>query len=84
VGRSPGVRLVDLRGNVDSRLRRLHEPRGSERSSMGSYSPSRVWRASGPMRPGRALLEELFSPLPRMVLPLSACPAAPAQGALGD
>ncbi len=27
----PRVRLVDLRGNVDSRLRRLHEPRGAAR-----------------------------------------------------
>ncbi|HXN09978.1 MAG TPA: hypothetical protein VN859_01960, partial [Steroidobacteraceae bacterium] len=31
---------------------------------------------------GRALLQELLVPLPRMVLPLSASPGAPAQGAL--
>jgi hydroxymethylbilane synthase len=78
-----GIRLVDLRGNVDSRLRRLHEPRGSARQLDGIVLAfaglARLWGDEA----GRALLEQLFSPLPRMVLPLSACPAAPAQGALG-
>src|ERR1039457_5247892 len=77
------IRLVDLRGNVDSRLRRLHEPRGSPRQLDGIVLAfaglARLWGDEA----GRALLEQLFSPLPRMVLPLSACPAAPAQGALG-
>ncbi|HEX2792067.1 MAG TPA: hydroxymethylbilane synthase, partial [Steroidobacteraceae bacterium] len=76
------VRLVDLRGNVDSRLRRLREPRGSARHVDGIVLAfaglARLW-ADGA---GQALMRELFSGLPRMVLPLSACPAAPAQGAL--
>ncbi len=77
-----GVRLVDLRGNVDSRLRRLHEPRGAERQLDGI-----VLAVAGLMRlwadqAGQELLARLFAPLPRMLLPLSACPAAPAQGAL--
>jgi hydroxymethylbilane synthase len=80
---APGVRLVDLRGNVDSRLRRLHEPRGSARQLDGIVLAfaglARLWAD----QTGRALLEELLGPLPRMVLPLSACPTAPAQGALG-
>jgi len=80
---APGVRLVDLRGNVDSRLRRLHEPRGSARQLDGIVLAfaglARLWADPG----GRPLLEELLGPLPRMLLPLSACPAAPAQGALG-
>jgi hydroxymethylbilane synthase len=79
----PRIRVVDLRGNVDSRLRRLHEPRGSERQLDGIVLAfaglARLWADEA----GRALLAQLFSPLPRMVLPLSACPAAPAQGALG-
>ncbi len=77
-----GIRLVDLRGNVDSRLRRLHEPRGSARALDGIVLAfaglARLWADEQ----GRALLERLFAPLPRMVLPLSVCPAAPAQGAL--
>ncbi|HEY6451192.1 MAG TPA: hydroxymethylbilane synthase [Steroidobacteraceae bacterium] len=80
---APALRVVELRGNVDSRLRRLHEPRGAARQLDGIVLAfaglARLWADPG----GRALLEELFVPLPRMLLPLSACPAAPAQGALG-
>jgi hydroxymethylbilane synthase len=76
------VRLVELRGNVDSRLRRLHEPRGSARQIDGVVLAfaglARLWADES----GRALLQELLVPLPRMVLPLSASPGAPAQGAL--
>jgi hydroxymethylbilane synthase len=76
------VRLVDLRGNVDSRLRRLREPRGSTRQLDGIVLAfaglARLW-ADGA---GQVLLRELLPPLPRMLLPLSECPAAPAQGAL--
>jgi hydroxymethylbilane synthase len=77
------IRLAELRGNVDSRLRRLHEPRGAARHLDGIVLAfaglARLWADEA----GRGLLEQLFSPLPRMVLPLSACPTAPAQGALG-
>lgn len=78
------VELVALRGNVDSRLRRLREPRGSERQLDGVIlafaGVSRLWQdvsvGAGP------LLRELLAGLPRMLLPLNLCPAAPAQGAL--
>jgi hydroxymethylbilane synthase len=77
------IRLAELRGNVDSRLRRLHESRGSARQLDGIVLAfaglARLWADEA----GRGLLEQLFSPLPRMVLPLSSCPSAPAQGALG-
>jgi hydroxymethylbilane synthase len=76
------VSLVELRGNVDSRLRRLHESRGSARHLDGIVLAfaglARLWADAA----GNVLLRELLSPLPRMVLPLSDCPAAPAQGAL--
>jgi hydroxymethylbilane synthase len=76
------VRRVELRGNVDSRLRRLHEPRGSARHLDGIVLAfaglARLWADPA----GQQLLRELLPPLPSMVLPLSACPAAPAQGAL--
>jgi hydroxymethylbilane synthase len=78
----PRVRLVELRGNVDSRLRRLHEPRGSARHLDGIVLAfaglTRLWADVA----GQQLLRELLSPLPRMVLPLAGCPTAPAQGAL--
>jgi hydroxymethylbilane synthase len=76
------VRLVELRGNVDSRLRRLHQPRGSARHLDGVVLAfaglARLWADAA----GQTLLRELLSPLPRMVLPLGPCPSAPAQGAL--
>ncbi|HEX4024013.1 MAG TPA: hypothetical protein VHX52_04815 [Steroidobacteraceae bacterium] len=75
------VRLVELRGNVDSRLRRLHEPRGSPRQLDGVVLAfagiARLWADEA----SRAQIAPLLS-VPRMVLPLSACPSAPAQGAL--
>ena len=75
------ARLVQLRGNVDSRLRRLHEPRGSARQLDGVVLAfagiARLWADEAI----RAQVAPLLS-VPRMVLPLSACPSAPAQGAL--
>src|SRR5580765_8016423 len=83
-GGAPRVELRELRGNVDTRLRRLREPRGSERQLDGVVLAfaglARLWQdeAVG----AGAILRELLHGLPRMVLPLDACPAAPAQGAL--
>src|SRR3984957_18250470 len=69
---NPQVRVVDLRGNVDSRLRRLPQPRGHAAHVDGIVLAfaglARLW--SEPST--RALLGELYSPLPRMLLPLSA------------
>ena len=81
---APRVQLCELRGNVDTRLRRLREPRGSERQLDGVILAfaglSRLWQdeAVG----AAAVLRELLAGLPRMLLPLTLCPAAPAQGAL--
>jgi hydroxymethylbilane synthase len=78
------VELCELRGNVDTRLRRLREPRGSERQLDGVVLAfaglARLWQDET-FGAGK-LLRELLAGLPRMVLPLSSCPAAPAQGAL--
>ncbi|MGH8206566.1 MAG: hydroxymethylbilane synthase [Steroidobacteraceae bacterium] len=75
------VRLVKLRGNVDSRLRRLHEPRDSARQLDGVVLAfaglARLWADEA----ARAQVAPLLS-VPRVLLPLSACPSAPAQGAL--
>ncbi|HTP38868.1 MAG TPA: hydroxymethylbilane synthase [Steroidobacteraceae bacterium] len=79
------VALVPLRGNVDTRLRRVLEPRGSERHLDGVILAfaglARLWRDAGGTGGGE-VLRGLLAGLPRMLLPLSACPTAPAQGAL--
>ncbi len=83
-GRAARVQLCELRGNVDTRLRRLRERRGTERHLDGVVLAfaglARLWQdeavGAGP------ILRELLDGLPRMVLPLDWCPAAPAQGAL--
>ncbi|HLK70360.1 MAG TPA: hydroxymethylbilane synthase [Steroidobacteraceae bacterium] len=81
-GRSGRVELVELRGNVDSRLRRLHEPRSSTRQLDGVVLAfaglARLFADEGT----RAALQSLLRGLPRMIVPLSVCPPAPAQGAL--
>ncbi len=83
-GGAASIELTDLRGNVDSRLRRLHDARGSSRQLDGVVLAfaglARLWQDAGS---GHALLTELLAGLPRMLIPLTACPAAPAQGALG-
>jgi hydroxymethylbilane synthase len=81
---APRIELCELRGNVDTRLRRLREPRGSERQLDGVILAfaglSRLWQDESVG--AAAILRELLAGLPRMLLPLNLCPAAPAQGAL--
>jgi hydroxymethylbilane synthase len=80
------ITLEPLRGNVDSRLRRLREPRGSERQLDGIVLAlaglTRLYADTTTERQGRKLLTELLQELPLMVLPLTDNPAAPGQGAL--
>jgi hydroxymethylbilane synthase len=80
----PAVQLCELRGNVDTRLRRVREPRGAERHLDGVVLALAGLARLGADESvgGRALLAELLAGLPRMLLPLTACPGAPAQGAL--
>jgi hypothetical protein len=80
------IELVTLRGNVDSRLRRLREPRGSERQLDGVVLAfaglSRLFADTTTEREGQKLLRELLDGLHVMVLPLTDVPGAPGQGAL--
>jgi hypothetical protein len=77
---------VNLRGNVDSRLRRLHEPRGTDRQLDGVVLAmaglSRLFADTATERQGRQLLTGLLEGLNVMVLPLTDSPGAPGQGAL--
>lgn len=78
----PSVNLVEIRGNVNTRLSRVQEPVGSERHLDGVVLAFagliRLWADEK----GRAELQRLFKGTRWMVLPLKECPAAPAQGAL--
>jgi hydroxymethylbilane synthase len=79
------VECVEIRGNVDTRLGRVHEPEGSARRLDGVVLAFagliRLWRdarADG----GRDKLRPLLQDVRWMVLPLTDCPSAPGQGAL--
>jgi hydroxymethylbilane synthase len=80
------ITLTNLRGNVDTRLRRLHEPRGAERHLDGVVLAlsglSRLFADTITERQGRTLLGGLLQGLHLMVLPLTDSPGAPGQGAL--
>ena len=81
-GRKPKIELVDIRGNVNTRLSRVHEPEGAPKHLDGV-----VLALAGLIRltndqAGGAELEKLLQGTRWMILPLRECPAAPAQGAL--
>jgi hydroxymethylbilane synthase len=79
------VECVEIRGNVDTRLGRLHEPDGSARHLDGVVLAFagliRLWRDTRPQG-GREKLQRLLENIRWMVLPLTDCPSAPGQGAL--
>jgi hydroxymethylbilane synthase len=81
-GRAPLCELVEIRGNVNTRLGRVHEPAGNERALDGVVLAFagliRLWNDDA----GRKELSKLLTGVRWMILPLRESPAAPAQGAL--
>lgn len=84
-GANARLNWLEIRGNVDTRLARLHEPKASERKLdavvLALAGLVRLWhddRRDG----GHAKLERLLKGVRWMVLPLAECPTAPGQGAL--
>jgi hydroxymethylbilane synthase len=78
----PILEWVEIRGNVNTRLSRVHEPLDSPK-----YLDAVVLAFAGMIRlwadtQGRAELSRLLTHVRWMVLPLQECPAAPGQGAL--
>ncbi len=76
------LQFIEIRGNVNTRLARLHEKEGSEK-----HLDAVVLAAAGLIRlwndmQGRMELKKLLDRTRGMILPLSECPAAPGQGAL--
>ncbi len=78
----PAPEFIPIRGNIDTRLSRIHLPVGEERHLdavvLALAGLSRLWTSSH----GKERLEALLSGIRWMVLPLGECPTAPAQGAL--
>jgi hydroxymethylbilane synthase len=79
---APRFEWVEIRGNVNTRLSRLHEPEGSERRLDGVVLAlaglDRLWVDAE----ARIELEKLMRGLRWMIAPVTQSPAAPAQGAL--
>jgi hydroxymethylbilane synthase len=76
------LEFLEIRGNVNTRLSRLHEPLGSDRQL-----DAVVLAMAGLIRlfsneVSRAEIETLLQNARWMVLPLRECPTAPGQGAL--
>lgn len=80
--KTPKLAFLEIRGNVNTRLSRVHEPDGSERQLdavvLAFAGLIRLWNDEA----GRAELTKLLEGVRWMVLPLRECPTAPAQGAL--
>lgn len=81
-GQKPKLQFIEIRGNVNTRLSRIHEPLDS-----AQYLDGVVLAFAGLIRlwndgEGQVVLKELLRATRLMVLPLKECPAAPAQGAL--
>lgn len=76
------LELLEIRGNVNTRLARVHEPEDSPRHLdavvLAFAGLIRLWADPA----GRTELEKLLSGVRWMILPLRECPTAPAQGAL--
>ena len=76
------LEFLEIRGNVNTRLGRVHEKRDSPRYLDGVVLAFagliRLWQDPA----GKAELERLLKGVRWMILPLAQCPAAPGQGAL--
>jgi hydroxymethylbilane synthase len=84
-GKAGCIECVEIRGNVDTRLGRLHEPDSSARQLDGVVLALagliRLWRDQR-TDGGRERLSKLLRNVRWMILPLTDCPSAPGQGAL--
>ena len=78
----PQIEMIEIRGNVNTRLGRLYESEDSARCLDGVVLAlaglTRLWRDDQ----ARPVLAELLAPARFMVMPLTHVPGAPAQGAL--
>lgn len=80
--KNPPIEFVEIRGNVNTRLSRVHEsvesPRYLDGVVLAFAGLIRLWADPN----GQQELTRLLDGVRWMVLPLKECPSAPAQGAL--
>ena len=81
-GIDPNVLMVEIRGNVNTRISRLHEPEDSPKKLDGVVLALAGLDRLNQDQEGKAELRKLLTKLRWMVLPLKECPTAAAQGAL--
>lgn len=79
----PGLEFIEIRGNVHTRLARIHAPEGADGRHLDGVVLAlaglvRLWRDPE----GQAEIAPLLSSARWMILPLAECPPAPGQGAL--
>ncbi len=79
---APRIVFTELRGNVNTRLSRLHEPEGSDRRLDGVILALAGIARLHADEKAKIELDRLLSGVRRMILPLTENPTAPAQGAL--
>jgi len=74
------IEMVPVRGNIDTRLKRLHEmgDRALDGIILAFAGLSRLHADEG----GRKILADILHDLKWKILPLTHCPGAPGQGAL--
>jgi hydroxymethylbilane synthase len=78
----PGLQFIEIRGNVNTRLSRVHEPEGHERKLDGVVLAFAGLERLAKDPTASIELRRLLQNTRMMVLPLKTCPSAPAQGAL--
>ncbi len=78
----PSLQFIEIRGNVNTRLGRVHEPEGHERKLDGVVLAFAGLERLAKDPFASIELRRLLLRTRMMVLPLKTCPSAPAQGAL--
>jgi hydroxymethylbilane synthase len=80
--REPVLQFVEIRGNVNTRLSRVHETEGSEKKLDAVVLAFAGLERLAMDAKASVELHRLLHHTRKMVLPLRHCPSAPAQGAL--
>lgn len=78
----PNIQFVEIRGNVNTRLSRVHEANSSDRKLDGVVLAFAGLERLAMDATASVELTRLLENTRLMVLPLKLCPSAPAQGAL--
>ena len=78
----PQIKFVEIRGNVNTRTSRVHEPEGSERKLDGVVLAYAGLERLSHDQKAAIELWKLLENTKIMVVPIQECPTAPAQGAL--